>query len=525
MGAIEIMDTTLRDGEQTNGVSFNEAEKLAMAQMLVKEMRVDRIEIASAQVSEGELKSAKMITEWARKHDCIGKIEILSFVDGHSSLDWVEKAGGKVINLLTKGSLRHLEGQLRKTPQQHMDDMTYVITEARDRHIEVNVYLEDWSNGMIHSPDYVYFLVDKLKYLPVRRIMLPDTLGVLNPDQCTAYCSDMVGRYPDIHFDFHAHNDYDLATANVFAAVKSGVHGIHTTVNGLGERAGNVPLSSVLGVLNDHLGLDNALVEARLSKVSKMVELFSGLRIPPNKPITGESVFTQCCGIHADGDSKADLYVNPLLPERFGRTRRYALGKTSGKASIKKNLEELGIKLSAEDIAKVTRRVIELGDKKESVTTEDLPYIISDVLKNAELDEHIRLVTYHLTLSHGLKPVASLSIRIGDDVHSETSVGDGQYDAFMKALWAVYDRLGKEKPLLTDYLVTIPPGGKTDALVETTISWLFRDKEYKTRGLDADQTSAAIKATFKMLNLIANEEIRLSPPGNDEAIKTAVRRY
>jgi (R)-citramalate synthase len=143
-----------------------------------------------------------------------------------------------------------------------------------------------------------------------------------------------------------------------------------------------VPLSSVIGILNDHLKVENSLVESKLSKVSKMVELFSGLRIPANKPLTGDFVFTQCCGVHADGDNKGNLYFNDLLPERFGRLRRYALGKTSGKASIKKNLEELGIVLSKEDVDKVTQRVIELGDKKETVTTEDLPYIISDVLKN-----------------------------------------------------------------------------------------------------------------------------------------------
>jgi (R)-citramalate synthase len=500
---IEIMDTTLRDGEQTTGVSFNDAEKLAMAQLLLNEIKVSRIEIASARVSEGEFKSVKRITDWARKQGCLDRVEVLSFVDGTLSLDWVEEAGARVINLLTKGSLRHVEGQLRKTPQQHLDDINKVIDEAVTRGIDVNVYLEDWSNGMIDSPDYVFFMVDNLSKSAAKRIMLPDTLGILNPDQTTQFCRQMVDRYPGVHFDFHAHNDYDMGAANVFAALKTGIHGVHTTVNGLGERAGNVPLSSVLGVLNDHLKLPNTLVESKLSQVSKMVELFSGIRIPVNKPLTGEYVFTQCCGVHADGDTKGDLYFNPLLPERFGRIRRYALGKTSGKASITKNLEELGIELSPEDVLKVTQRVIELGDKKESVTTEDLPYIISDVLKNGSNEQSVKLINYHLAIARGMKPVASVRICIDDEIHTETSVGDGQYDAFMKALWTIYERLGKERPVLTDYLVTIPPGGKTDALVETSITWEYRGLEYKTRGLDADQTSAAIKATMKMLNAMA----------------------
>jgi (R)-citramalate synthase len=333
----------------------------------------------------------------------------------------------------------------------------------------------------------------------------------------------MTSLFPDVHFDFHAHNDYDLATANVFSALKTGIKGVHTTVNGLGERAGNVPLSSVIGVLNDHLKLENTLVESELSKVSKMVELFSGLRIPANKPLTGEYVFTQVCGVHADGDNKANLYFNPLLPERFGRTRQYALGKTSGKANITKNLEELGIELSQEDLLKVTQRVIELGDQKETVTIEDLPYIISDVLKSEATEQKVKLINYNLSVARGLKPVASLSICIDNEIHNETSVGDGQYDAFMKALWSIYKRLGKDRPILADYLVTIPPGGKTDALVETTITWDFKGQEFRTRGLDADQTSAAIKATMKMLNMIESDEKRYITENKAEEVKEKVQ--
>jgi (R)-citramalate synthase len=511
MRKVEIMDTTLRDGEQTTGVSFNESEKLAMAKMLLDEIRVNRIEVASARVSEGEFRSVRSICEWAAQKGYIESVEILGFVDGTLSLDWMEEAGAKVINLLTKGSLKHLEGQLRKTPSEHFKDIDNVIAEAEKRGISVNVYLEDWSNGMIHSPDYVFQMIEHLSTRNIKRIMLPDTLGILNPDQTMEFCSSIVSRFPGVHFDFHAHNDYDLATANVMMAVKAGVAGIHTTVNGLGERAGNVPLSSVIGVLNDHLRISNTLVESKLSRLSKMVELFSGLRIPANKPLTGEYVFTQCCGVHADGDNKGNLYFNELLPERFGRFRRYALGKTSGKASINKNLEELGISLSKEDVEKVTQRVIELGDKKETVTTEDLPYIISDVLKNQTNDQNIKLINYHLSLARGMKPVASLKVCIDDEIHYETAVGDGQYDAFTKAMWKIYGRLKRPRPVLADYVVTIPPGGKTDALVETSITWDYEGMEYKTRGLDADQTEAAIKATMKMLNIIANQELKMRP--------------
>ncbi len=505
---VELMDTTLRDGEQTNGVSYNAFEKLSIAKILLEEVKVDRIEIASARVSEGEYEAVKRITNWARQRKLLDRIEVLGFVDGVKSLDWIHTAGARVVNLLTKGSLKHVKEQLRKTPDEHISDIKKSIEYAQVIGIEVNLYLEDWSNGMRNSRDYVFYLVDNLKDTGFRRLMLPDTLGILNQEETYDFCKIMLERYPDLHIDFHAHNDYDLAVANCFAAIRAGVHGLHATVNGLGERAGNVPLSSVIGIMNDHLKVENSVDETKLTKISRLVESFSGIRVPSNKPVIGDYVFTQTCGVHADGDSKNDLYFNDLLPERFGRVRKYALGKTSGKANIKKNLEELGIELDAESMKKVTERVIALGDKQKQVTTEDLPYIISDVMGDISDEERpIKISSYALTVSNGLRPMANLCIEINGKYHEESSVGDGQYDAFMKALWKVYDKLGKDRPLLHDYLVTIPPGGKTDALVETVITWSYKDREFKTKALEADQTEAAIKATEKMLNIIEKNNL------------------
>lgn len=499
---ITVMDTTLRDGEQTSGVSFTAGEKLNMARLLLEELKVDRIEVASARVSEGEFQGAREIFKWAREHGYLDRVEVLGFVDGDASLDWIKDAGGKVINLLTKGSLNHCENQLRKTREVHLADIKDALKRAREKGIRANIYFEDWSNGMRHSRDYMYFMLDNLRDESIEHYMLPDTLGILNHQETYDFCLDMKKRYPDLAFDFHAHNDYDLATANVYSAISAGIDGIHTTVNGLGERAGNVPLSSVIGIVEDHFRYKMSVDTSKLYSVSKFIETFSGVRIPENKPLIGENVFTQTSGIHADGDQKDNLYFNDLLPERFGRKRAYALGKMSGKASILKNLEELGIELSKDDMKKVTGRVIELGDKKEVVTQDDLPYIISDVLRGQRINEKIKIRNYSLSVAAGLRSMATLSIEINKEVYEATASGDGQYDAFMKALWKIYDKLGRDHPVLMDYNVTIPPGGKTDALVLCTITWNHEDKIFKTRGLDSDQTVAAIKGTIRMLNVI-----------------------
>ena len=504
---IEIMDTTLRDGEQTSGVAFAAQEKLSIARLLLEELCVDRIEIASARVSEGEYNSVKRVAEWARKNGHIHKVEVLGFVDGRSSLDWIRNAGCEVLNLLCKGSLKHCSYQLKKKPEEHIADIKKVLANARDMGIAVNVYLEDWSNGMRDSEDYVYFMVDALKNENIKRFMLPDTLGILNPDETRLFCEKMIARYPDLHFDFHAHNDYDLAVANVFEAVKAGVKGVHVTVNGLGERAGNAPLTSVLAVLHDHAKVTTNLKEEKVNSVSKVVETYSGIRIPANKPVIGDNVFTQVAGVHADGDNKKNLYFNDLLPERFGRLRQYALGKTSGKANILKNLQQLGIELDDEMMQKVTQRVIELGDRKELVSLEELPYIVSDVLNSSQEDQLIKLLNYSLSLTYGLRPMASVKMQINGDIYEQSASGDGQYNAISKAMWKIYKSLDKPTPELLDYVVVIPPGGQTDAIVQTIITWRFEGKTFKTRGLHGDQTVAAIKATMKMLNILESGNI------------------
>jgi len=500
---IEIMDTTLRDGEQTSGVSFSVSEKLTIAQLLLEELKVDRVEVASARVSDGEFQSVKTITAWAAENGYSNNIEVLSFVDNGVSVDWMLRAGVKVQNLLTKGSLNHLTHQLKKTPEQHFAEIAHVIALAASNGIATNVYLEDWSNGMRNSPEYVFQYLDFLTQQPVKRIMLPDTLGVLTPLETFLFITKIKERYPKIHFDFHAHNDYDLGTANVLEAVKAGINGLHLTVNGMGERAGNAPLASAIAVLHDFV--PDAVVqisESSIYTVSKLVETFSGVRIPSNKPIVGDNVFTQTAGIHADGDNKNNLYFNDLLPERFGRKREYALGKTSGKANIEKNLQELGLKLNDADLKKVTQRVIELGDKKEVVTKEDLPYIISDVLDSSLYENKVVVESYVLMNSMGLRPSATIAMKIDGERFEENAQGDGQFDAFMNALTKVYGKIGRQLPRLIDYAVRIAPGSSSDALCETIITWEINGRKFITRGLDSDQTVCAIKATQKMLNII-----------------------
>jgi len=514
---IQVMDTTLRDGEQTPDIAYSPVEKLQIARMLLSEVAVDRIEIAGTRVSEGERQATRRITAWARKGRMLQRVEVLGFCDGKKSVDWIAGAGGKVLNLLTKGSEVHCREQLGRTPEQHWKDAADTLEYARKKRLTANVYLEDWSQGIRHSPDYVFRMMAAILGHPVKRIYLPDTLGVLSPDEVGHFIRLMVDSWPGVHFEFHAHNDYGLATSNCLAAVKAGARGVHTSVNGMGERAGNTRLAEAVAAIHDRTALRTGVEETRLEAVSRMVETFSGKELAANTPIVGRDVFTHTAGIHSDGDAKGDLYTTALAPKRFGRKRRYALGKLSGKASVDHNLKALGIDLSPQDRDLVLKRIVELGDRKRVVSPEDLPYIIADVL-GAPDATRARILSYEVRVASEEEPSAEVTVRWGRRRASARASGNGGYDALMNALRKAMKKLGVTLPRLADFRVRIPPGGRTEALVETLISWQPSEGDggsFSTLGVDSDQIAAAVIATEKMLNAVVDR----SAPGGGRGRK------
>ena len=496
---VEVLDTTLRDGEQAEGVAMAPAEKLTIARRLLEKVKVDRVEVASGRTSDGERNAVARITTWAEENEVADRVEVLGFVDGQASVDWTRSVGGRVVNLLTKGSLRHCEQQLRRSPQQHRDDIRRAVEYGTRLGIVFNVYLEDWSSGMRDSPDYVRQQVAALAEMPVQRLMLCDTLGILCPADVRTFIGRMTAEFPACRFDFHGHNDYGLATANTLEAALGGAQGVHCTVNGMGERAGNTPLDEVVVTLRDHGGLRTNINERALAGASQLVEMFSGRRVAVNKPIVGENVFTQAAGVHADGDRKGRLYESRLRPTRFGLRRSYAMGKLMGKASLDFNLEQLNVTLTDAEKRQLLARIVELGDQKRHVTTADLPFLITDLLQTPEM-KVFEVKDFSIVSNRGLRPVATILVRYRETELQATASGDGGYDAFMQALRSVEGQLGIHVPRLLDYQVRIPPGGKTDALVETTIKW---DNNLKTVGVDTDQVAAAIQATEHMLNAMA----------------------
>lgn len=500
---IQVMDTTLRDGEQTPEVSYAPEEKLQIAKALLDDVGVDRIEVAGTRVSEGEREAARRICRWAKRAGALERIEMLGYCDGDLSPAWVAETGGHVLNLLVKGSEKHCREQLRMTPEQHRRRVAQTFEAAKKRRLLVNAYLEDWSSGVKDSPEYVFAMARHLLDLGVARIYLADTLGIQSPAEAARSVELMVASFPDANFEYHCHNDYGLANANCLAAAGAGARGVHTSVNGLGERAGNTRLAEVVAVLHDHGPFTTGVDEKKLAGISRLVETMSGKTVAGNAPIVGADVFTQTAGIHADGDAKANLYESRLAPARFGRERRYALGKLSGKASLDQNLAKLGIELSPEAKGRVLARIVELGDKKHTVVPEDLPFILADVLKEPAY-RLVRIERYAVSVGSDAQPRAEVVVSVRGKRGKAEATGDGGYDALMRALAKALRRFRIELPALADFRVRIPPGGRTSALVETLITWRGEKgrETWSTLGVDTDQLAAAVIATEKMLNAI-----------------------
>jgi D-citramalate synthase len=371
---VRLMDTTLRDGEQTPDLAFDPEEKLQIARALLCHVNVDRIEIGSARASAGERLAARRIAAWARAEGLSDRVEMLGFCDGQRSVDWIADTGIVRVNLLVKGSERHCRLQLGMSLGQHLASIRTSLEAAARAGVALSgVYLEDWSRGVVESPAYVDELAAALEALGVRRVYLADTLGVLEPAGVARHVRRMCRRFPGLDFEFHAHDDYGLATANALAAVRAGASGLHATVNGLGERGGNASLAELVVALRDHARRPTAVQERGLPALSALVARASGYPVPHNAPVVGRHVFTQTAGVHADGDAKANLYASRLAPERFGRERQYALGKLAGRASLAHHLQALGVALEPAEFDALLAAVVARGDEKQRTRREDLP--------------------------------------------------------------------------------------------------------------------------------------------------------
>lgn len=510
---VEVLDTSLRDGDQTPGYNFRSRVKPRIGKYLLDMLNVDSIEIATAGADQYELEAAKELVEWAKEKDYLGRLEVLLRLNS-DDFSWVMDSGVRVVNLLGKGSLEQLakiekSGNDRNNESNHKRKISNMMRLAKGsgEDFTVNLYLEDWSTGIQHSNDYVLRMVEFARQKGINRVMLPDTRGILSPEQAFKYVGEMVKEFPDVTFDFHAHHDYGQAVWASVAAVKAGAKRVHATVNGMGERAGNADISNLVAVLHDFTDYKVGVVEKYLGDASKLVESMSGLRVPPNRPVIGKNAYENGCGVHDHGGK---AYTNGITmdPKRFGVATQItpAIGKNAGRSSVKAALGYLGLSLPNKQVTELWHRVRD--GQKPKVTYDEIRLLVADIQDTPETSK-VELVSCvpvsaidYARGESNQAPGMYVKMNINGIVYEHTGFGDGFYSAFMDAVEKIYERRGVKLPVLHDSWERIPQDGTTSSIIEKNHTWQRPDGTMVTTvGVSGDELRARIEASMKMLRL------------------------
>lgn len=494
---VRIFDTTLRDGEQTPGVSLSPEQKLMIARQLDK-LRVDTIEAGMPVVSDGERNAVRMIANDGLEAEICALARCVK-----EDIDAAIDCDVDCVHVFIATSDIHLKHKLRMTREEALESAVRHIEYAKKHGLTVEFSAEDATRSDL---DFLKRMYRAAEEAGVDRINIPDTVGVAIPRVMHRIVGEVreVVRVP---ISVHCHNDLGLAVANSLAGVEAGAEQVHVTVNGLGERAGNASLEEVVLSLRLFYGIKPRVRTKLLVETSELVERLTGIHVPPNKPIVGENAFTHESGIHVHGVLEFPATYEPLSPELVGRRRRVVLGKHAGSRSVRACLRELGIRPTEEQLREITRRVKELGDKGKKVTTEDLRAIAESVVGSLPPEEKVvELREITVTTGNTITPTASVRLRIRDEEKIGASTGVGPVDA---AINAIRKAVGEISGLwLREYHLDAITGG-SDALAEVTVKLEDdRGNVYVAKGVREDVVLASVDAMINGINLWFRQALR-----------------
>ncbi len=491
---VRLLDTTLRDGEQAPGVSLSPDEKVEIARELER-TGVSVIEAGSACTGAGERQAISRVT------DLDLEARVTSFCRGMATdIDLALDCDVDGVHVVVPASDRHVEGKVGTSREANLEATAELVEYATDHDLWVEVIGEDGSRADL---DYLEELMATALDAGADRTCFADTVGHTGPERTTEAVSRLADLGP---VSAHTHDDLGLGVANALSAVSAGADLVHCTVNGLGERAGNVALEEVAIALEHVYDVGTVDLEG-LYDLAQLVSRATGVPLPPNKAVIGENAFTHESGIHTDGTLKDDKMYEPYAPETVGRERRLALGKHTGRAGVKATLEEHDVDASGEEIAEIATRVTELGDRGRRVTDADLLAVAEDVTGD-DRDRVVELLDLTAT-SGGPVPTASIRLDVGGEERVASGTGSGPVDA---AVSAVREALGSMADAeLESYHVDAVTGG-TDAVVTVEVTMVRDDRSVTVARSEADITRASVEAMVDALDrLLASEEQPLAP--------------
>ena len=483
---VKILDTSLRDGEQTPGVSLTPEQKLQIAKQL-DILGVDYIEAGTAVISEGEQRGIKGIANEGLKAEISSFARLLT-----GDIDAAIECDVDTVNLVAPVSDAHIKKKL-KTDRESLRNRTFEMVDYVKGHgLKVEISAEDASRadtGFLQS-----FFSDLAAV--VDRLCFCDTVGILYPER-TKELFELICNF-NTPVAVHCHNDFGLATGNSVAAVLAGAEVVHVTVNGLGERAGNASLEEVVTSLELLYGIKTNIAKSKLYETSRLVSNLTKMPVALNKPLVGDNVFTHESGMHVHGTLADKTLYEPMDPGIVGRKRRFAFGKHTGTASVKMALEEQGIQADEEQTSKILAKVKELGDKGKLVTDADFQAVVDNVLR-IERGEKIKLVDLSVVSGKNVYPTASIRLEIdGEDV-IEAAVGVGPVDAAINALKKGIKEMDMADLRLEEYHVDAITGG-ADALVNVVVKMSRGDRAITASGVSEDIVLASLYALINGVN-------------------------
>jgi len=489
---VKILDTTLRDGEQTPGVALTVDEKIRIAKKLDK-LGVNTMEVGFPASSQGEIKAAQEILKLGLNSKICGLARPL-----RSDLDAAIDCGVDYIHTFIGTSPLHREYKLKMDKEEILNKSVEGVEYIKDHGITAEFSAEDATRTEFEFLKEIYSAVEEAG---ADFINVPDTVGVMIPSSMKYLVSELKQTLKT-PISVHCHDDFGLAAANSLSAVEAGANQVHLTINGLGERAGNASLEEVVMSLTAQYGIKTTIDTRLLVDTSEFVSRITGIKMPPNKAIIGENAFAHEAGIHVHGVlQKAETY-EPITPEMVGHTRRIVLGKHTGANAIKAKLDEYGIELNEEQFAKVFDQIKRLGDKGKCVTDADLKAMSETVLGRAH-KEIVKLEGFSVMTGDNVMPTATVKLSIGGVVNTAAKTGVGPVDA---AINAIQSLIGETADIeLKEYNIEAITGG-TNALAEVFV--IMGDKKGNRatgRSTTDDVVMASVEAVLDSINKILIE--------------------
>jgi len=492
-----ILDTTLRDGEQSPGVTLTAEDKLAIARQLAR-LRVDITEAGFPYSSPGDFAAVKAIAEQVDGPIIAGLARCFED-DVRACATALAPARRARIHVFIGTSPIHREGQLRMTQKEVYERSVAMVRLARSFQEDVEYSPMDATRT---EPEYLADVISGCVEAGATTINLPDTVGYATPDewrQLIAWLYERVPSMKDVNLSVHCHNDLGLATANSLVSVLAGARQVETCVNGIGERAGNASLEEVAMALRLHpevYGVATGLDHSQLYRTSRMVSQLTGMLVQPNKAVVGANAFAHHSGIHQDGMLKDRRTFEIIEPGEVGAGSTLVLGKLSGRHALRERLAQLGYHLEGEDLNRAFARFKELADRKREVTDRDLEAIVAD-------ERHVVAEAFHLehlqvSCGTNLRPTATVRMLLpGGETRESVSLGDGPIDATYRAI----DELARVDGELDEFAVQAVTAGM-DAVGEVTVRLRYQGSLSTGHGADTDIVVASAKAYVQALNRV-----------------------